>query len=110
MNKQIKPGMLCLVIAGRNTGRECTALRMVESKEFVEEAGIIFVGDSGPTWLIKGESIVVSHWSPEGAFLGETFQRGYGFARSSWLLPIEPDESITNEQTQDIPLDMKLPA
>lgn len=62
MQSKIEPGMLCLVIGGRNAGRECTVIRRLKSGEIVPEIGGYPDVDC---WLITGPNIeiqICSKW------------------------------------------------
>ena len=55
---KIQPGMLCLVIGGRNAGRECTVIRRIKKDEDVPEVDAVCTEDA---WLINGPSIEIEY-------------------------------------------------
>lgn len=74
----IKPGMLCLVTAGRNAGRECTVVRwVVEGEEAYNCDSLV------NAWLVHGPNIMMGKGSGD-----EDWEDGYGLVYHQWLLPI----------------------
>ena len=56
----IKPGMLCLVIGGRNAGRECTVIRRLKAgahyiKGYGAETSLMPLANGGDDVIVKSE-------------------------------------------------------
>lgn len=101
MKRKIEPGMLCLVTGGRNTGRECTAIRVVQPGERIPETLSHYIGKR-PVWFVQGPSIKC--WV-EFKFFGfgcEMYQNGYGYVREEHLLPIQPDQQLQQTEVKKL--------
>lgn len=101
MQNQIQPGMLCLIKAGRNAGRECTTVRTVMKGEVIKEminAEVRIPVASDYLWLIQGPSVL-----SRTDILGEyRHPQGYALCPAEWLLPIGPPSNMTLTEVKKI--------
>lgn len=89
---KIEPGMLCLVIGGRNAGRECTVIRRIGPGHYLNEIGAIATTHC---WFVKGPSIEAL--SEEGYI----FVSGYGAETSLMPLANGQDDAIVKSEVID---------
>lgn len=88
----IQPGMLCLVIGGRNAGRECTVLRRVRAGEYIPEAAATSTEDA---WWVKGPHIEIE--------VNDVFFYYEGYAAETSLMPLAngQDDAIVKSEVTD---------
>ncbi len=99
MKHKIEPGMLCLIVGGYNSGKQCVTVRQIDPEESCLPE---LIGKSGlpcRAWIIKGDSLESrARWS---GVLVHTYI-GYSLAKDSQLLPIQPDNTITMTEKKTI--------
>lgn len=88
----IKPGMLCLVIGGRNAGRECTVIRRLKAGDYVPEVGATVLSDA---WFIQGPNIEAQDRH------GFIYVDGYGAETSLIPLANGGDDAIVKSEVTD---------
>lgn len=89
--RKIEPGMLCLVVQGMNTGRECTTIRLLQPGESTEPEFPGYVDIScPPCWLVRGPSIETKKSYDRFTH----YVNGYGLQSDRQLLPIQPDQQL----------------
>ena len=103
MKSEIKPGMLCLVVDGLNTGKTCTAVRHVNVNDNLRPELPGTNKNPKSSWIIQGHNIYVYQYDPITNKSDLVSCKGYGLAATTHLLPIEPDETIKSEETKDEP-------
>ena len=90
---KIQPGMLCMVIGGRNAGRECTVIRWVKKEQWIDEVrGWATVS----SWLVQGPNIELRSSVDGYIFMG-------GFSSESHLMPLANggEDAIVKSEVND---------
>lgn len=87
----IKPGMLCMVIGGRNAGRECTVIRRLKAGDYVPEVLSRVLADA---WFVQGPSIEAHDK------VGAHYVRGYGAETSLMPLANGGDDAIVKSEVE----------
>lgn len=88
----IKPGMLCMVIGGRNAGRECTVIRWLKAGDYVPEVLSRVLIDA---WFVQGPSIEATDK------VGAHYIKGYGAETSLMPLANGGDDAIVKSEVTD---------
>lgn len=89
---KIQPGMLCLVIGGRNAGRECTVIRRLKVGDYVPEVLSRVLADA---WFVQGPSIEAMDK------VGAHYIKGYGAETSLMPLANGGDDAIVKSEVTD---------
>lgn len=65
INQNIHPGCLCIIVGGRNAGRQCTAMRRITDSEWIPEVNAHYKGMDA--WLIQGRDLLCQRRRPNEA-------------------------------------------